>query len=101
MATVKEIKPQIKSQEYVENSIKYILAPENRNGDEKCFTSTCLNCDGSANNLALQFSLIRMQYGKDNKNLAHHYVQSFSPNEKVTPELATPNCCGTYAKGST
>ena len=88
MATVKEIKPQIKSQEYVENSIKYILAPENRNGDEKCFTSTCLNCNGSANNLALQFSLIRMQYGKDKNILSHHYVQSFSPNEKITPELA-------------
>ena len=88
MATVKEIEQPIKSQQYVKNSIEYILSPENKDGDEKCFKSTGLNCDGNANSIALQFSLIRMQYGKDNKNLAYHYVQSFSPNEKVTPELA-------------
>ncbi|MBQ5562937.1 MAG: relaxase/mobilization nuclease domain-containing protein, partial [Clostridia bacterium] len=88
MATVKEIEQPIKSQQYVKNSIEYILSPENKDGDEKCFKSTGLNCDGNANSIALQFSLIRMQYSKDNKNLAHHYVQSFSPNEKVTPELA-------------
>ena len=44
MATVKEIEKSIKAHQYVSDSIAYVLSPENRNGDEKCFKATCLNC---------------------------------------------------------
>ena len=89
MATVKEIKKAIKAHQYVSDSIAYILSPENRNGDEKCFQSTCLNCaNDSVEGLVQQFYVVRMAYNKNDNILSHHYVQSFSPNEKITSEIA-------------
>ena len=89
MAAVKEIEKAIKSHQYVHDSIAYVLSPENRNGDEKCCLSTCINCNNNgADGLALQFRAVRFAFDKDDKILSHHYVQSFSPNEKITPELA-------------
>ena len=89
MAVVEPVRKPIKAHQYVTNSIAYVLSPENRHGDEKCFKATCLNCDnGGAEDLAKQFFEIRRAFNKDSERLAHHYVQSFSPNEKVTPELA-------------
>lgn len=88
MAVCKEIEKTIKAHQYVYDSISYILSPENKNGDEKCFQATCLNCDGNADELSKQFYVTRRAFNKDDKILAHHYVQSFSPNENVTPELA-------------
>ena len=64
MATVKEIKKSIKAHQYVNDSISYILSPENRNGDEKCFKATCLNCvNEGAEVLAKQFYETRRAYG--------------------------------------
>ena len=89
MATVKSVKSAIKSSEYVVKSIKYILSPETKSGDEKCVQSSFLNCcNDSIESLVTQFDVIRFAFGKNDKILAHHYVQSFSPNEKITPELA-------------
>jgi len=89
LAAVKEIEKAIKAHQYVSDSIAYILSPENRNGDEKCFSSTCLNCaNESIEGLVQQFYVVRRAFRKDDNILAHHYVQSFSPNEKITPELA-------------
>ena len=89
MAAVKEIEKAIKAHQYVTDSIAYVLSPENRNGDEKCFMSTCIDChNSSADGLALQFKAVRFAFDKDSGILAHHYVQSFSPNENITPELA-------------
>ena len=89
MAIVKEVEKKITAHQYVADTISYVLSPENKHGDEKCFKATCLNCvnDGSES-LAEQFYWTRKAFDKDNKILAHHYVQSFSPNENVTPELA-------------
>lgn len=89
MAVCKRIEKSIEAHQYVYDSIAYILSPKNRNGDEKCFQATCLNCvnDGT-DGLAKQFYETRRAYNKDNKILAHQYVQSFSPNENITPELA-------------
>ena len=39
MATVKSVKSAIKSSEYVVKSIKYILSPETKSGDEKWVVS--------------------------------------------------------------
>ena len=89
MAAVKEIEKAIKSHQYVHDSIAYVFSPENRNGDEKCCMSTCINCNNNgADGLSLQFRAVRFAFDKDDKILSHHYVQSFSPNEKITPELA-------------
>ena len=89
MAVVEPVRKPIKAHQYVTDSIAYVLSPENRHGDEKCFKATCLNCDnGGAEDLTKQFFEIRRAFKKDRERLAHHYVQSFSPNEKVTPELA-------------
>lgn len=89
MATVKSVKPSIKSKGYVAKSIKYILSPENKNGDEKCIYSSFLNCCGDCtDDFVTQFEITRLAFHKNEKILAHHYVQSFSPNEKITPELA-------------
>ena len=89
MAVVEPVRKPIKAHQYVTDSIAYVLSPENRNGDEKCFRATCLNCaNGGAEDLAKQFYEIRRAYNKDSERLAHHYVQSFSPNEHITPELA-------------
>ncbi len=88
MAVVEPIRKPIKAHQYVYDSISYVLSPENRNGDEKCFRATCLNCvNDGADGLSKQFYETRRAFNKDDKILAHHYVQSFSPNEKVTPEL--------------
>ena len=89
MATVKSVKSAIKSSEYVVKSIKYILSPETKSGNEKCVQSSFLNCcNNSIDSLVTQFDVTRFAFGKNDKILAHHYVQSFSPNEKMTPELA-------------
>lgn len=89
MAICKEVKKSIKSHQYIYDSIAYVLSPENKNGDEKCFQSSCINCNNDGvDSLAKQFYETRWAFNKDNKILAHHYVQSFSPNENVTPEAA-------------
>lgn len=89
MAICKEVKKSIKAHQYVYDSMSYVLSPENKNGDEKCFQATCLNCENDGvDSLAQQFYTTRLMYNKDDKILAHHYVQSFSPNENITPELA-------------
>ena len=89
MAVVEPVRKPIKAHQYVTDSIAYVLSPENRNGDEKCFKATCLNCaDNGSEGLSKQFYETRRWANKDSGVLAHHYVQSFSPNEKVTPELA-------------
>ena len=88
MATVKAIKNPIKSHQYVSDSIAYILSPENRDGQEKCFQASFLNCFNTGiSGLSQQFCEIRKVFRKDSDILAHHYVQSFSPNEKISPEL--------------
>ena len=89
MAIVKAVEKEIKSHEYVYSSLSYILSPENKNGDEKCFQSTTLNCFGSsADDFSKQFFIVRDAFNKDKNILAHHYIQSFSPNEKISPALA-------------
>ena len=89
MAVVEPVRKPIKAHQYVTDSRAYIRSPENRNGDEKCYKATCLNCaNNGAEGLSKQFYEIRRYFNKDNGILSHHYVQSFSPNEKITPELA-------------
>ena len=89
MAVVEPIRKPIKAHQYVHDSISYILSPENKHGEEKCFKATCLNCvNNGVELLSKDFFETRRAFGKVYDILAHHYVQSFSPNENITPELA-------------
>ena len=48
-----------------------------------------MNCFGSgADDFSKQFLMVRDAFNKDKNILAHHYIQSFSPNEKISPALA-------------
>ena len=77
MATVKEVKNPIKSHQYVSDSIAYILSPENRDGNEKCFQASFLNCFNTGlTGLSQQFCEIRQVFRKDSGILAHHYVSA-------------------------
>ena len=81
MAIVKAVEKEIKSHEYVYSSLSYILSPENKNGDEKCFQSTTLNCFGSgADDFSKQFFMVRDAFNKDSNSCgqgaytqSHHY----------------------------
>lgn len=86
MATVTAIKP-IKSHEHVGNAIDYAKSPTDVNENEKAFKVTCLNCTND-DSLSKQFYQTRAAYNLDSGILVHHYVQSFAPDEEITPQLA-------------
>lgn len=82
MAIVKAIKNPIKSHEAVLKAINYITNPE------KVFAVSTENCCGNSYELSKQFYITRKIYNQDKNILSHHYVQSFSPEDNVTPEQA-------------
>lgn len=78
-----EITGGIKSEPHVRNAIDYILNPS------KSAYSAFINChNGTGYDVAIQFKNIRELFNKNDKILAHHYVQSFAPDDNVTPEQA-------------
>lgn len=73
----------IKSFAHVKNAIEYILNPS------KSAYSSFVNCYfGTSYDISIQFKNIRELFNKNDKILAHHYVQSFAPDDNVTPEQA-------------
>ncbi len=73
----------IKSFSHIKNAIDYILNPS------KSAYSSFVNCHyGTGYDVSIQFKNIRELFGKNDKILAHHYVQSFAPDDNVTPEQA-------------
>ncbi len=93
----------IKNVEHMENAIQYVSNPkkalhiqkeeleaalrtitttDTRIGE----TATFLNC--SANRTAYDFEMLRRAHGQDKGVIAHHYYQSFSPDDPITPEMA-------------
>lgn len=48
--------------------------------------ATFLNCTGY--NTYQQFEMVRQSHGQDKGVIAHHYYQSFSPEDNITPEQA-------------
>lgn len=48
--------------------------------------ATFLNC--TADNTYQQFEMVRQSYGQDKGVIAHHYYQSFSPEDHIAPEQA-------------
>lgn len=82
MAIVIEIDNTIKSSESVLKAIEYITNPK------KVQDVFLENCSGNTNEIAKQFYITRKNFNKNKNILAHHYVQSFSPDDNVTPEQA-------------
>jgi hypothetical protein len=83
MAVVKSSKNKIKNTVAGIKAIEYITNPE------KTFMVSTENCYGNApNDLATQFKQLRIAHNQDKGILAHHYIQSFSPDDNITPEQA-------------
>lgn len=81
MAVVKKIKPSIKSADHLYNSIDYITNPQ------KASQVSYLNCiEGNSYDLAKQFYTTRNMANKNSGILSHHFSQSFSPDDNLTPE---------------
>lgn len=73
----------IKNNSYMYSALEYILNPEKVN--EVYFT----NCtQGDIYEIVSQFEMIRICYQKNDKILGHHLVQSFDPEDNVTPTQA-------------
>lgn len=68
----------------LENAIRYAANPEKT--EQKIFES-CINC-ASVDMAYFEMVQTKQQFGKADGVLAYHYIQSFSPNDNVTPELA-------------
>ncbi|MEG0614112.1 MAG: relaxase/mobilization nuclease domain-containing protein [Oscillospiraceae bacterium] len=82
MAIVKSIKNPIKSSSAVLGAVNYITNPK------KAFAVAYENCIGNAAELSKQFYVTRQAFNQNKNILAHHYVQSFSPDDNITPEQA-------------
>lgn len=59
------------------------LQTTNTNSGER---ATCINC--SSTNTYKDFENVRKAFGQDKGVIAHHYYQSFSPDDSLTPEQA-------------
>ena len=83
MAYVKTVKGGIKSAEHLYCAINYIL------DKDKSSVSSFYNCQqGDTVDITQQFQITRLLWNKDNKIISHHLVQSFSPEDNITPQQA-------------
>ena len=82
MAIVKSIDNSIKSGGAVSKAIDYITNPD------KTSLVTFENCGGNTNEITADFENMRVAFNQNQGRLAHHYVQSFSPDDNVTAEQA-------------
>ena len=87
---VKKVKKAMAVNQSAENKIKtvagltealaYITNPA------KIYEVSRLNCSGSNSNTLEQFRLLRLAFNQNKGIIAHHFIQSFSPNDNITPE---------------
>ncbi len=83
MAYVKTVKGGIKSAEHLYCAINYIL------DKDKSSVSSFYNCpQGDTADITQHFQITRLLWNKDNKIISHHLVQSFSPEDDITPQKA-------------
>ena len=80
----------------VDKSLRYILNPDKT---KELLYTTSINCMTDAESAYLQMQLVYNQFARDRFDSppplegkgtvkAIHYIQSFSPEDNVTPELA-------------
>lgn len=65
--------------------LRYVMKEE-KTADQDRHLVTGVNCQ--ADSCCTEFISTKLQYGKDGGRMYYHFVQSFHPEEAVTPELA-------------
>lgn len=81
MAVNKSAKNKIKTEAGLTEALAYITNPA------KISEVSRINCSGSNSNTLDQFKLMRLAFDQNKGIIAHHFVQSFAPNDNVTPEI--------------
>ena len=84
MAIVKTISPKIVSQNHLSESLAYIVKDEKASD---CYYHNCIN-DYDIEMIAEDFQAKRVATHQDKGIIASHICQSFSPDDKITPEIA-------------
>ena len=84
MAIVKTISPKIKTQAHLCEALAYITQEKKASS---VYYYRCRNYDG-IEQVARDFQSTRIACNQNKGILASHICQSFSPEDKVTPELA-------------
>ncbi|MFI3170242.1 MAG: relaxase/mobilization nuclease domain-containing protein [Faecalibacterium sp.] len=86
MATINFINsPKGQSRAGMNAVLDYTMRPDKTQG-EHCFLISGQNC--SPETAYEEFINTKLMYGKDSGRRYYHFVQSFSPEEEITPELA-------------
>ena len=65
--------------------LQYVMKEE-KTADQGRHLVTGVNCQ--ADSCCTEFISTKLQYGKDDGRMYYHFVQSFHPEESITPELA-------------
>ena len=81
MAVNKSAENKIKTEAGLIEALAYITNPA------KISEVSRINCSGSNSNTLDQFKLMRLAFDQNKGIIAHHFVQSFAPNDNVTPEI--------------
>lgn len=80
MAVNQSAENKIKTVAGLTEALAYITNPA------KIYEVSRLNCSGSNSNTLEQFRLLRLAFNQNKGIIAHHFIQSFSPNDNITPE---------------
>ena len=84
MAIVKTISPKIKTQVHLSEALAYITKDEKVSD---CYYHNCVN-DTDIEAVAEEFQSTRIMLRQDKGIIASHICQSFSPEDKITHEIA-------------
>ena len=79
MAVNQTAENKIKTEAGLTEALAYITNPA------KIYEVSRINCSGSNSNTLEQFRLLRLAFNQ-NKGIIAHFIQSFSPNDNITPE---------------
>lgn len=82
MAVNQSAENKIKTVAGLTEALAYITNPA------KIYEVSRINCSGSNSNTLEQFRLLRLAFNQNKGIIAHHFIQSFSPNDNITPETA-------------
>ena len=80
MAVNQTAKNKIKTEAGLTEALAYITNPA------KISEVSRINCSGSNSNTLDQFRLLRLAFNQNKGIISHHFIQSFAPNDNVTPE---------------
>ena len=80
MAVNQTAENKIKTEAGLTEALAYITNPA------KISEVSRINCSGSNSNTLDQFRLLRLAFNQNKGIISHHFIQSFAPNDNVTPE---------------